>query len=197
MILISDLSICLHLIYTGDEIELSGVPYAKIAAIFSAFILFETWPMPVAGYFVDKLGIRKLMSIGAVCIALGVGLGGTVAKSPLRVVHILRRDFRHGRGNHLHLLRRQRREVVSRSPRVSGWPYSRGLRWRCRASHHARLPATIRHIGWAHAMAVWGLGQGIIAIWSPLISQPPAGGLGSCGVGPKARRHVRRSCSRR
>jgi len=83
MIVISNYQYAFTLFSPGMKLTFSGVPYAKIAAVFSAFILFETWPMPVSGYFVDKFGIRKLMTFGAMCIALGWVLGGTVAKSPL------------------------------------------------------------------------------------------------------------------
>ena len=81
MILISNYQYAFTLFTPGMKLTFPGVPYAKIAAIFSAFILFETWPMPVSGYFVDKFGIRKLMTFGAFCIALGWVLGGTVAKA--------------------------------------------------------------------------------------------------------------------
>ena len=77
------LSVCLHTLYAGHETDLHGRTLRENSAVFSAFILFETWPMPVAGYFVDKFGIRKLMTFGAICIALGWVLGGTIAKSPL------------------------------------------------------------------------------------------------------------------
>ena len=55
MVLISNYQYAFTLFTPGMKLSFPGVPYARIAAIFSAFILFETWPMPVAGYFVDKL----------------------------------------------------------------------------------------------------------------------------------------------
>lgn len=82
MIVISNYQYAFTLFSPGMKLSFPGVPYAKIAAVFSAFILFETWPMPVAGYFVDKFGIRKLMTVGAIFIALGWVLGGTIARSP-------------------------------------------------------------------------------------------------------------------
>jgi MFS family permease len=85
MILVSNYQYAFTLFTPGMKQTFAAVPYAKIAAIFSAFILFETWPMPVAGYFVDKLGIRKLMTFGAICIALGWILGGTIATSPVQL----------------------------------------------------------------------------------------------------------------
>jgi len=81
MIVISNYQYAFTLFTPGMRQTFPGVPYAKIAAVFSAFVLFETWPMPLAGYFVDKLGIRKLMILGSLCIMLGWVLGGTIAKS--------------------------------------------------------------------------------------------------------------------
>ena len=81
MIVISNYQYSFTLFTPGMRQQFTGVPYAKIAAIFSMFILFETWPVPVAGYFVDKFGIRKLMMIGSIAILVGWLLGGTVAKS--------------------------------------------------------------------------------------------------------------------
>ena len=75
MIVISNYQYAFTLFTPGMKQTFTGVPYAKIAAVFSAFILFETWPMPVAGYFVDKFGIRKLMALGAILYRAGMGAG--------------------------------------------------------------------------------------------------------------------------
>lgn len=175
MILISNYQYAFTLFTPGMRLSFPGVPYAKIAAIFSAFILFETWPMPVAGYFVDKLGIRKLMSIGAVCIALGWVLGGTVAKSPLELY--IYYGVISGTGAGIIYI-----SCVANA--VKWFPDRRGLAVGLTAAGFgggaalAIMPiaSTIRHIGWAHAMAVWGLGQGIIAIGAAMVlHHPPAG----------------------
>ena len=81
MIVISNYQYAFTLFTPGMRQTFTGVPYAKIAGIFSMFILFETWPVPVAGIFVDKLGIRKLMIVGAIAILVGWLLGGTIATS--------------------------------------------------------------------------------------------------------------------
>ncbi len=75
MVVISNYQYAFTLFTPGMKQTFTGVPYAKIAAVFSAFILFETWPMPVAGYFVDKFGIRKLMTFGAILHRAGMGAG--------------------------------------------------------------------------------------------------------------------------
>ena len=81
MIVISNFQYAFTLFTPGLKASFPSVPYKDIALIFTLFILFETWPVPLAGHFIDKFGIRKLMLIGATCILLGWVLGGTVATS--------------------------------------------------------------------------------------------------------------------
>jgi MFS family permease len=64
MIVISNYQYAFTLFTPGMRQTFAGTPYAKIAAVFSAFILFQTGPMPVAGYFVDKFGIRWIQTLG-------------------------------------------------------------------------------------------------------------------------------------
>jgi OFA family oxalate/formate antiporter-like MFS transporter len=185
MILISNYQYAFTLFTPGMKLSFPGVPYAKIAAIFSAFILFETWPMPVAGYFVDKLGIRKLMSFGAVCIALGWVLGGTVAQSPLELY--IYYGVIAGTGAGIIYI-----SCVANA--VKWFPDRRGLAVGLTAAGFgggaalAIMPiaSTIRHIGWAHAMAVWGLGQGIIAIGTAMVLRHPPAGWVPAGWDQKA-----------
>ena len=79
MIVISNFQYAFTLFTPGLKQTFADVPYAQIALIYTLFILFETWPVPLAGYLIDKFGIRKLMLVGAVGILLGWLLGGTVA----------------------------------------------------------------------------------------------------------------------
>jgi MFS transporter, OFA family, oxalate/formate antiporter len=175
MIVISNYQYAFTLFTPGMKQTFTGVPYAKIAAIFSAFILFETWPMPVAGYFVDKFGIRKLMSIGAILIALGWVLGGTIATSPLHLY--IYYGIIAGTGAGIIYI-----SCVANA--VKWFPDRRGLAVGLTAAGFgggaalAIMPiaATIHSIGWAKAMALWGLGQGIVAfIVAMILRHPPAG----------------------
>ena len=175
MIVISNYQYAFTLFTPGMKQTFTGVPYAKIAAIFSAFILFETWPMPVAGYFVDKFGIRKLMTFGAVCIALGWVLGGTVAKSPLELY--IYYGVISGTGAGIIYI-----SCVANA--LKWFPDRRGLAAGLTAAGFGGGAAltimpiahSIHNLGWAHAMAVWGVGQGIIALAAAMILRhPPAG----------------------
>ncbi len=175
MILISNYQYAFTLFTPGMKQTFTGVPYARIAAIFSVFILFETWPMPVAGYFVDKLGIRKLMAFGAICIALGWVLGGTVATSPFQLYIYYGVIAGTGAG------------IIYISCVVNAvkwFPDRRGLAVGLTAAGFGGGAAltvipvanTIHILGWARAMAIWGLIQGVIALVTALVLRhPPAG----------------------
>lgn len=174
MIVISNYQYAFTLFTPGMRQTFTGVPYAKIAAVFSAFILFETWPMPVAGYFVDKFGIRKLMTLGAVCIALGWVLGGTIAKSPFDLY--IYYGVIAGTGAGIIYI-----SCVANA--VKWFPDRRGLAVGLTAAGFGGgaaltimpIASSIHTIGWAKAMAVWGVGQGIIAFVAALILRhPPA-----------------------
>ncbi len=175
MIVISNYQYAFTLFTPGMKQTFTGVPYAKIAAVFSAFILFETWPMPLAGYFVDKFGIRKLMTLGAIFIALGWILSGTIATSPLHLY--IYYGVISGTGAGIIYI-----SCVANA--VKWFPDRRGLAVGLTAAGFgggaaiAIMPIahTIHSIGWAHAMAIWGLGQGIVAlIAAAILHHPPDG----------------------
>ena len=175
MIVISNYQYAFTLFTPGMKQTFTGVPYAKIAAIFSAFILFETWPMPVSGYFVDKFGIRKLMTFGAICIALGWVLGGTVAKSPLELY--IYYGVISGTGAGIIYI-----SCVANA--LKWFPDRRGLAAGLTAAGFGGgaaltimpIARSIHSIGWAHAMAIWGIGQGIVALIAAMIlHHPPSG----------------------
>ncbi|MFZ0286178.1 MAG: oxalate/formate MFS antiporter [Terriglobales bacterium] len=186
MIVISNYQYAFTLFTPGMKQTFTGVPYAKIAAVFSAFILFETWPMPVAGYFVDKLGIRKLMAFGATCIALGWVLGGTIAKSPLDLY--IYYGVIAGTGAGIIYI-----SCVANA--VKWFPDRRGLAVGLTAAGFGGGAAltvipiahSIHSMGWAHAMAVWGLGQGIIALIAALILHHPPANWAPVGWDQKAK----------
>ena len=99
MVVISNFQYAFTLFTPGLKETFANVPYADIALIYTLFILFETWPLPVAGFFIDKFGIRNLMLIGSVMIFLGWTLGGTVATSVFHLYLFLRGPRGHGGGH--------------------------------------------------------------------------------------------------
>ncbi len=186
MIVISNYQYAFTLFTPGMKLTFSGVPYAKIAAVFSAFILFETWPMPVSGYFVDKFGIRKLMTFGAICIALGWVLGGTIAKSPLDLY--IYYGVISGTGAGIIYI-----SCVANA--LKWFPDRRGLAAGLTAAGFGGGAAltimpiahSIHNMGWAHAMAAWGIGQGIVAIAAAMILRHPPSGWVPVGWDQKAK----------
>jgi MFS transporter, OFA family, oxalate/formate antiporter len=187
MIVISNYQYAFTLFTPGMKQTFTGAPYAKIAAVFSAFILFQTWPMPVAGYFVDKFGIRRLMTFGAACIALGWVLGGTIAKSPFDLYVYY--GVIAGTGAGIIYI-----SCVANA--VKWFPDRRGLAVGLTAAGFGGgaalsimpIASTIHSMGWARAMAVWGLGQGIVAFAAALILRHPPAGWVPAGWDQSAKR---------
>ena len=172
MIVISNYQYSFTLFTPGMKQQFTGVPYAQIAAIFSLFILFETWPMPVSGYFVDKFGIRKLMMVGSVAILLGWLLGGTVAKSVFELYIYYGVIAGTGAGI----------IYISTVANALKWfPDRRGLAAGLTAAGFGGgaamtilpIAGTISSMGWGHTMAIWGVAQGVIAFVTALILRHP------------------------
>jgi len=185
MIVISNYQYAFTLFTPGMRQTFSDVPYAKIVLISSIFLIFETWPMPAAGYFVDKLGIRKLMTFGAILIALGWVLSGTVAQTVTQLY--LFYGVIAGLGAAIIYI-----SCVANA--VKWFPDHRGLAVGLTAAGFGGGAAltvipianTIQISGWAHAMAIWGLAQGLIALIAAMILRHPPAGWVPAGWNPDA-----------
>jgi len=186
MIVISNFQYAFTLFTPGLKQQFANVPYAKIALIYTLFILFETWPVPVAGYFIDKFGIRNLMLVGATCILLGWVLGGSVATT----VNELYIYYGLIAGTGAGII-----YIATVANAVKWFPDKRGLAAGLTAAGFGGgsaltlipVAATIKSLGWAGAMTAWGLGQGVVAIAMALILRhPPSGWLPPGWVQPKA-----------
>jgi OFA family oxalate/formate antiporter-like MFS transporter len=186
MIVISNFQYAFTLFTPGLKQTFANVPYSQIALIFTIFILFETWPVPLAGYLIDKFGIRKLMLVGAVGILAGWTLGGTVATTIFH--HYICYGVIAGTGAGIIY-------IATVANAVKWFPDKRGLAAGLTAAGFGGgaaltlipISATISSMGWQGAMAAWGVGQGVVAIACALIlSHPPAGWLPPNWVQPKA-----------
>lgn len=172
MIVISNYQYAFTLFTPGLKQQFPDVPYSHIAGIFSLFIVFETWPVPVAGILIDKFGIRRLMIIGAIGVLAGWVLGGTVATS---VFHLY---IFYGviAGTSAGII-----YIATVANAVKWFPDKRGLAAGLTAAGFGGgaaltlipINATITSLGWAHAMAVWGAAQGIIAVIAALVLHHP------------------------
>jgi OFA family oxalate/formate antiporter-like MFS transporter len=186
MIVISNFQYAFTLFTPGLKAQFPNVPYADIAMIYTLFILFETWPVPLAGYLIDKFGIRKLMLVGASGIFLGWVLGGTVAKTVFGLYICY--GLLAGTGAGIIY-------IATVANAVKWFPDRRGLAAGLTAAGFGGgsaltlipISATIKTMGWDGAMTAWGVGQGVIAIACALIlCHPPKGWLPPNWIQPKA-----------
>ncbi len=186
MIVISNFQYAFTLFTPGLKETFKDVPYARIALIYTIFILFETWPVPLAGQLIDRFGIRKLMIVGAVGILLGWLLGGTVATTVTH--HYITYGLIAGTGAGIIY-------IATVANAVKWFPDRRGLAAGLTAAGFGGgsaltlipINATIASMGWQGAMAAWGIGQGIIAlICAFILVHPPAGWLPPHWTQPKA-----------
>ncbi|MGC8659821.1 MAG: oxalate/formate MFS antiporter [Desulfomonilaceae bacterium] len=177
MIIISNYQYAFPLFAKGMKEQFINVPYREIALVFSAFILFETWPMPVSGFLVDKFGIRKLMSVGSIFILLGWLLGGTLFKNSLHGLYVCY-GLIAGTGSGIIY-------ICAVSNAVKWFPDRRGLATGLTAAGFGGgaafsilpIQATINAVGsWAMTMAIWGVGQGIIGFCMAMVLRHPPQG---------------------
>ena len=189
MVVISNYQYAFTLFTPGLKAQFVGTPYPQIALIFSLFILFETWPVPLAGIFIDRFGIRTLMLIGAVGIFLGWVLGGTIAKSVFHL-YIYYGVFA-GTGAGIIY-------IATVANAVKWFPDRRGLAAGLTAAGFGGgaaltlipISGTIASLGWAHAMAVWGALQGVVAVIMALILRHPPEGWKPAGWTPKVSKTI-------
>ena len=186
MVVISNFQYAFTLFTPGLKQTFANVPYSQIALIYTLFILFETWPVPLAGYLIDKFGIRKLMLVGATGILLGWTLGGTVATTVFH--HYICYGVIAGTGAGIIY-------IATVANAVKWFPDKRGLAAGLTAAGFGGgsaltlipISATISGMGWQGAMAAWGIGQGVVAIACALVlHHPPTGWLPPNWVQPKA-----------
>lgn len=192
MVVISNFQYAFTLFTPGLKQSFAASPYSDIALIYTLFILFETWPVPVAGFFIDKFGIRNLMLIGGTLILLGWGLGGTLSTSVFHL-YIFYGVFA-GTGAGIIY-------VATVANAVKWFPDKRGLAAGLTAAGFGGgsaltlipISGSIATMGWAGAMTAWGIGQGIVALaMAMILHHPPKGWLPQDWVQPKAVVQTRR-----
>jgi OFA family oxalate/formate antiporter-like MFS transporter len=174
MIVISNYQYAFTLFAPGIQrgLGLTQAQYPLVAAIFSLFVLFETWPVPVAGILVDKLGIRKLMMLGSIGVLLGWLLGGTIAHSVVELYIYYGAIAGTGAGIIY---------ISCVGNAVKWFPDRRGLAAGLTAAGFGGGAAltiipisfTIGTVGWGGAMAIWGVAQGMIAFVMAMIMRHP------------------------
>jgi MFS transporter, OFA family, oxalate/formate antiporter len=175
MVIISNFQYGFALFAPELKRQFASVPYERIALIYTLFIVFETWPVPVAGHFIDRFGVRNLTLVGAALVLLGWGLGGTVARSVAQLA--LCYGVLAGTGAGIIY-------IAATANAVKWFPDKRGLAAGLTAAGFGGgaaltvipLSHSIAARGWAGAMATWGVGQGVLAIAVALVLRHPPEG---------------------
>jgi MFS transporter, OFA family, oxalate/formate antiporter len=189
MVVISNYQYAFTLFTPGLRQQFVGTPYPQIALIFSLFIVFETWPVPVAGILIDRFGIRTLMCIGSILILFGWLLGGTVAKSVFDLY--IYYGVLAGAGAGIIY-------IATVANAVKWFPDRRGLAAGLTAAGFGGgaaltiipISSSIASMGWAGAMAFWGVLQGVVAFCMALILRHPPEGWKPAGYVPKVSKTV-------
>jgi len=189
MILLSNYQYCFTLFTPGMKQQFTGVPYSEIALIFSIFVLFETWPVPVVGGFIDRFGIRKLMLIGSVMVGAGWIGGGLTATSVFQLY--IWYGLIAGLGCGIIYV-----AVVGNA--IRWFPDRRGLAAGITAAGFGGgsaltpipISLTIQSVGWGQAMAIWGAIQGAVIFLLALYLHAPEAGWRPAGWNPAPDSHV-------
>lgn len=189
MILLSNYQYCFTLFTPGMKAQFAGVAYARIALIFSIFVLFETWPVPLAGALIDRFGIRQLMILGSILVALGWVAGGLTATSVYQLY------FWYGlvTGIGCGII-----YVAIVGNAIRWFPDRRGLAAGITAAGFGGgsaltpipISLTIQAIGWGNAMALWGAVQGGVILLLAFYLHAPRPGWRPADWDPASTRHV-------
>jgi OFA family oxalate/formate antiporter-like MFS transporter len=172
MVLLSNYQYCFTLFTPGMKEQFKGAAYSEIALIFSIFVLFETWPVPLAGALIDRFGIRQLMLAGSVLIGVGWIAGGLTATSPFQLY--IWYGLIAGVGCGIIYV-----AVVGNA--IRWFPDRRGLAAGITAAGFGGgsaltpipISLTIQSIGWGEAMAIWGAIQGAVIFLLALYLRAP------------------------
>jgi len=173
MVVISNYQYAFTYFKPGIQADLkAGSP--EVVAIYSLFIAFETWPVPVAGYLVDRFGIRRLMMLGSIMIA--IGWIGTALVNNLLLMYLFYGAIA-GTGAGIIYI-----STVGNA--VKWFPDRRGLAAGITAAGFGGgasitiIPFTlgIASMGWRTTMLIAAIAQGVIAFaMSLILKHPPAG----------------------
>jgi OFA family oxalate/formate antiporter-like MFS transporter len=189
MILLSNYQYCFTLFTPGMKEQFKGVPYSDIALIFSIFVLFETWPVPLAGALIDRFGIRQLMLAGSVLIGVGWIGGGLTATSVFQLY--IWYGLIAGLGCGIIYV-----AVVGNA--IRWFPDRRGLAAGITAAGFGGgsaltpipISLTIQSVGWGNAMAMWGAIQGAVIFLLALYLRAPDRGWRPAGWDPAVNSRV-------
>jgi OFA family oxalate/formate antiporter-like MFS transporter len=171
MVVISNYQYAFTLFTDGIGRDFPNVSYAAISTIYSLFIAFETWPVPLSGFLIDRLGIRNLMIIGSIMIAIG-WVGSALANSIILLYIFYGVIAGTGAGIIY---------IACSGNAIKWFPDKRGLAVGITAAGFGGgaaitvipISMMISASGWRYTILVFGIVQGIIALLMALIMRHP------------------------
>ncbi len=161
-------------LFTDSLQEEFLVAYSSIAIIYTLFLTFQTWPNPISGYLIDRFGLRKLLSIGALLIGLGWVL--CCFAPSVAYLYVFYGGFCGIGAGMLY--------IGCQGNAVKWFPDRRGLATGLTAAGFGGgaaltiIPVSISlgSLGWRETFLVFGIAQGVIALAMALtMKAPPAG----------------------
>ncbi len=180
-------------LFTKPLTQSLNVSLTAVQVAFSAFILAETWLVPVEGYLIDRLGPRLLIAVGGVLAGVGwVGAGWAHTLGQLifwYAVGGVGAGVVYGGtvGNAMKWFPDRRGLCVG----LTAGAYGAGT-----ALTVAPIASMIQSSGYAHTFVVWGIIQGIVVVFAAMFIHPPPAGWAPPGDKQKdAQRNPRvRTC---
>jgi OFA family oxalate/formate antiporter-like MFS transporter len=160
-------------LFTNPLTKSLNATLAAVQVAFAAFILAETWLVPVEGYLIDRLGPRTVIGIGGIFVGLGwIGTGYASTLNQLYFWYVLGgigagAVYGGCMGNSLKWFPDHRGLCAG----FTSGAYGMGT-----ALTVAPIASMIKSSGYQHTFIVWGFIQGIIVIVAAmLIVAPPKG----------------------
>jgi OFA family oxalate/formate antiporter-like MFS transporter len=172
MIMVANYQYAFTLFTPGMKQHFVGTPYSHIALIFTIFVIFETWPVPVAGVLIDRFGVRLLMLIGTALVFTGWLLSGAFATTVNELYISYGVITGLGAGT-IYLA------VTGNA--IKWFPDRRGLAAGLTAAGFGGgsaltlipISATIKAMGWNNAMVLWGTIQAVVVLAMAFILRHP------------------------
>jgi len=159
-----------------------NVKLSLIQAVFSLFILFETWLVPFEGYLVDRIGPRLMLGVGGLLVGAGwIGSGYAESLRGLYIWYLIGgigAGIVYGGtiGNALKWFPDHRGLCVG----LTAGAYGIGT-----ALTVAPIAKMIKASGYQHTFIVWGIIQGTVCLLAALMLAKPPVGWSPPGWNPK------------